>query len=281
MEKQRDQAIWDIIIKLYNSKNLEESRKKNQEIAYWCPPNNIDKDAPVPHLFTDTKQRLMARFVKSYLNTAWHKIQSKEKPEQENWFSQSNIIDIIRSIPDSKDNLIRFSKKVLMLLNRVELKDYGFNELQEDSFKALSYAADEYMKALKNADLPKSQRVSEYEEKIFEQAEEPYRTILKMQKVLPGFGIALTCDFLKESHLCNIAKPDVHLCHVFSVIDKIQYSMDLVLVRRIAEFAEHVGLSPKSNDFCNSGSYYIDKIIWMLCSNMFKNELMQEIAKIQ
>ena len=281
MEKQRDQAIWDIIIKLYNSKNLEESRKKNQEIAYWCPPNNIDKDAPVPHLFTDTKQRLMARFVKSYLNTAWHKIQSKEKPEQENWFSQSNIIDIIRSIPDSKDNLIRFSKKVLMLLNRVELKDYGFNELQEDSFKALSYAADEYMKALKNADLPKSQRVSEYEETIFEQAEEPYRTILKMQKVLPGFGIALTCDFLKESHLCNIAKPDVHLCHVFSVIDKIQYSMDLVLVRRIAEFAEHVGLSPKSNDFCNSGSYYIDKIIWMLCSNMFKNELMQEIAKIQ
>ena len=93
---------------------------------------------------------------------------------------------------------------------------------------------------------------------------------------MPSKGVKL-----KESHLCNIAKPDVHLCHVFSVIDKIQYSMDLVLVRRIAEFAEHVGLSPKSNDFCNSDSYYIDKIIWMLCSNMFKNELMQEIAKIQ
>ena len=87
-----------------------------------------------------------------------------------------------------------------------------------------------------------------------------------MQKVLPGFGIALTCDFLKESHLCNIAKPDVHLCHVFSVIDKIQYSMDLALVKRIAEFAENVGLTSDSNDFYNTGSYYIDKIIWMLCS---------------
>ena len=211
----------------------------------------------------------MARFVKSYLNTAWHKIQSKEKTVQENWFSQSNIIEKIQSIPDSTDNLILFSKKVLMLLNKVELdlRNYESEELQEDNFKALSNAVDaEYRKAVEDADLPKSQRVSEYEKTIFEQAEEPYRTILKMQKVLPGFGIALTCDFLKESHLCNIAKPDVHLCHVFSVIDKIQYSMDLALVKRIAEFAENVGLTSDSNDFYNTGSYYIDKIIWMLCS---------------
>ena len=112
----------------------------------------------------------------------------------------------------------------------------------------------------------KSQRVSECEKIVFEQAEEPYRTILKMQKVLPGYGVALACDLLKESHLCNIAKPDVHLRHVFSAIDKIKYSMDLALVKRIAEFAENVGLSPNPDDFCNTGSYYIDKIIWMLCS---------------
>ena len=161
MEKQRDQAIWDVIINLYHSKNLEEDRRKNQEIAYWCPPN--EKVEHVPHLFTDTKQRLMARFVKSYLNTAWHKIQSKEKTEQENWFSQSKIIEKIKSIPDSKDNLIRFSKKVLALLNRVELKYHEFDELQADNFKALSYAVDEHMKALKDVGHPKSQRVSEYE----------------------------------------------------------------------------------------------------------------------
>ena len=101
-----------------------------------------------------------------------------------------------------------------------------------------------------------------------------------MQKILPDYGIALTCDFLKESHLFNIAKPDIHLCHVFSVIDKIQYSSDLVLAKRIADFAENAGCRPEPENFCNTGSYYIDKIIWMLCSRSKtdKRDLMEKIA---
>ena len=267
---QRDTMIWHQILNLYREvckktdNQLEKSRQKNQKEAYWCQQT---KEESNQLLFSDPKQRIMARFVKSYLNTAWHKIQSKKKTKQESWFSQSTIVEKIQSIQDEKDSLIRFSKKVLTLLDRVELMDYEFDVLQEDNYKALSNAVnDEYKKAMNDAALPKSQRVSEYENTIFEQAEEPYGTILKMQKVLPGFGIALTCDFLKESHLCNIAKPDIHLCHVFSVIDKIKYSMDLALVKRIAVFAENIGLSPDPDDFCNTGSYYIDKIIWMLCS---------------
>ena len=268
VKNNRDKEIWDEILKIYKEINdnnqLEELRQKNQKKAYWCR----SEEEGCQTIFDEPKQRLMARFIKSYLNTAWHKMQSKEKTKQENWFDRPDIIAKIKSIPDDKDdNLTRFSKKALDLLERVELKNYEFKEYQKDNFSALSKAVDvEFQKTMNDVNIPKSRKVSEYERTIFEQAEEPYKTILKMQKVLPGYGIALACDFLKESHLCNIAKPDVHLCHVFSTIDNIKYSMDLALVKRIAEFAENVGLPPNPDDFCNTGSYYIDKIIWLLCS---------------
>ena len=102
---------------------------------------------------------------------------------------------------------------------------------------------------------------------------------MKMQKLLPGLGIALTCDFLKESHLCNIAKPDVHICHVFSVIDRIPYSMDLALVRRVGEFADNV-CQPVEDHFCESGAYHVDKIIWMICSKGKKEELLKALVKM-
>ena len=148
----------------------------------------------------------------------------------------------------------------------------------------------------------KELQVSRFEQKFLDITKErnnrfadriPVDLIFKMQKLIRGFGIALTCDFLKESHLCNIAKPDVHLRQVFSMIDRIPYSEDLILVKRISEFAENVDKSPQSDDFCNSGPYYIDKIIWMLCSRnkklednnntpipSFKDELLDTIAAV-
>lgn len=300
----RDKKIWETILKLYCKECLktngqfEKTRQDNQEEAYWCCSK---KDTP-QKLFSEPKQRLVARFIKSYLNTTWNKIPSQEfikVTEQENWFNEPDIISKTRHFcihfrdkKNKMDNLIVFLEKVLSLLEKLQLKDYGSNQFQEENFNVLSKAvASEFEKCKNNTKLPKSQRVSSYEETIILQTEEPYRTILKMRKVLPGYGIALTSDFLKESHLWNIAKPDVHLCHVFSVIDKIQYSMDLVLVRRIAEFAENVGLRPTPNNFCNTGSYYIDKIIWMLCSRIktendnyqtpsIKDELLDRIASI-
>ena len=289
---QRDVMVWETILNFYSEECLktnnefEKTRLKNQEEAFWC---RSEQDIP-QNFFPDPKQRLVARFVKSYLNTSWHKIQSKGKTEK--WFDSLDIVKIIQSIPDEKDKLSLFSKKGLSLLEGINLINYDFNQFQEDNFNELSKAVDsEFEKCKNNTELPKSQRVSSYEKAIIAQTDEPYQTILKMQKVLPGYGIALTCDFLKESHLWNIAKPDVHLCHVFSVIDRIQYSMDLVLVKRIAEFAKNVGMDPIPDNFCNTGSYYIDKIIWMLCSrsktekddkemSSVKGELLSRIASI-
>ena len=292
---QRDKMIWEIILKLYyeeclkTNNQLEKARLDNQKGAYWCRSkvNDIPQD-----IFSAPKQRLVARFIKSYLNTTWNRIPAKEfinRTEQEKWFDEKDIISKIRPFcnlsterKDKRDKRIVFLEKVLSLLGNLQLKDYAFNQLQEANFEALSEAVDtEFENSTDNTKLPKSQRVSSFEETIIRQTEKPYRAILKMQKILPGYGVALTCDFLKESHLCNIAKPDVHLSHVFSVIDKIKYSMDLVLVKRIAEFAENVGLSPNPDDFCNTGSYYIDKIIWMLCSRSKTEEDDNEISSVK
>ena len=47
--------------------------------------------------------------------------------------------------------------------------------------------------------------------------------------------------------------------------------MDLPLVKRVSEFAEKV--CPKNaDDFCNNGAYYLDKIIWMICSDYDTDE---------
>ena len=156
-----------------------------------------------------------------------------------------------------------FCEKAAKIAENLKLKEYGFNEEQEENFDSLSkvisvFFEKEYEK--------KALKVSVYEKIIYEKLQDPYRTIMKMQKLLPGLGVALTCDFLKESHLCNIAKPDVHICHVFSILDGIPYSMDLPLVRRIAEFAA-AACPEDPHDFCNSGAYNVDKIIWMLCSD--------------
>ena len=154
-----------------------------------------------------------------------------------------------------------FCKMALHIVEELELEEYAFNQEQKKNFDRLSAVISNIFD--ENKDVLK---VSAFEKIIYNELQEPYQTIMKMQKLLPGFGTALVCDFLKESHLCNIAKPDVHISHVFSVIDGIPYSMDLPLVNRVSEFATAV-CPPSQNDFCNSGAYNVDKIVWMICSD--------------
>ena len=289
--RERDLLIWRTIKKFYKTeciKNhlLEQIRQQNQLEAYWCRPEG-DKQ----NLFDKPKQRLMARFIKSYLNTSWHKIESdnSKRVELEKWFDKPDIIDFINTLDGNKNKLNIFSKNACsVLLETNDLKDYTFDKEQSNNLKALQKAVNQrYVSCSKE----NSRLVSEFEERFYPITEEPYQMILKMQKILPGYGIALTCDFLKESHLCNIAKPDVHLCHVFSMIDRTPYDMNLILVKRVSEFANHVGLEPQADDFCNSGPYFIDKIIWMLCCThkldkdkivieSFKNKLLDTIAAV-
>lgn len=263
-------------------------RLENELEAYWCRPVGDNQN-----LFQkDPRQRIFARLIKSYQNTTWHQVQLTIPDEKTNpkknvnrrklitdpWFEQPEIMET--ALSETKTNaffqdrkhpesdFVTFCKIAAEIANNLKLKEYNFNEEQKENFDSLS----EVISVFFERDYEKRElKVSVYEKTIYEQLQEPYKTIMKMQKLLPGLGIALTCDFLKESHLYNIAKPDVHISHVFSLIDGIPYSMDLPLVKRVSEFADTV-CPAKADDFCNSGAYYVDKIIWMNCSDYDTDE---------
>ena len=261
-----DREVWAFIKNFYENScgEIEKNRKENQLEAYWCRPEGNDQK-----LFADPKQRVFARFLRSYLNTTWHKI-GKGNGSIIHWFNSEDIIKEAESKSSSLANklLSEFCKSILDFIGKLELKNYNFEQEQTENFKIFSDSVGEIFNDLQKTqkDLSKSQKVSVYEKIIYENTCEPYQTIMKMQKLFPGFGIALSCDFLKESHFCNIAKPDIHLCHVFSLIDGIPYSMDLALVKRVAEFAANVCPADEHN-FCGSGAYNVDKMIWEICSD--------------
>ena len=270
-----DKKVWEFIENFYKEScgwldgkrkenQLEDKRKKNQLEAYWCRPEGENQT-----LFTDPKKRVFARFLRSYLNTTWHKI-GKGNGSIIDWFDSPDIIKEAESKYSLLENeqLKNFCEDTLNFMKYLSLKSYEFKEEQIENFKIFSDSVGEFFNELQKTqkDRSKSQKVSVYEEIIYENTCEPYQTIMKMQKLFPGFGIALSCDFLKESHFCNIAKPDIHLCHVFSLIDGIPYSMDLALVKRVAEFAANVCPADEHN-FCGSGAYNVDKMIWQICSD--------------
>ena len=300
-KRESDIQIWETIINFYKKycpvDEWEKRRQKNQLEAYWCRP-----DGEKQNLFQNPRQRIFARLIKSYQNTTWHQIQlslgkdeknNKEKEQRrvlitDPWFEYEDLIDKVES--EISDNLnfkgkdiVKFCEKALDIakeLGKFNLSNYCFKQEQTENFTALKNVISIIFDKKKD-----ELKVSVFEKIFYKTLAEPYQTIMKMQKLLPGLGIALTCDFLKESHLCNIAKPDVHICHVFSVIDGIPYSMDLALVRRIIEFAKNV-CPVDENDFCGSGAYHVDKIIWMICSDYIidsdkeKNKLKKEFLEI-
>ena len=311
-----DKKVWEFIENFYKEScgEIEKKRKENQLEAYWCRPAGDGQK-----LFTDPKKRVFARFLRSYLNTTWHKI-GKGNGSIIDWFDSPDIIKEAESKYSLLENeqLKNFCEDTLNFMKYLSLKSYEFKEEQIENFKIFSDSVGEFFNELQKTqkdrsksqkvsvysdsvgeifnelqktqkDRSKSQKVSVYEEIIYENTCEPYQTIMKMQKLFPGFGIALLCDFLKESHFCNIAKPDIHLCHVFSLIDGIPYSMDLALVKRVAEFAANVCPADEHN-FCGSGAYNVDKVIWQICSNYdvdsdktkkhSKKDFLKELAKL-
>lgn len=288
-KRESDIQIWETIINFYKKycpvDEWEKRRQKNQLEAYWCRP-----DGEKQNLFQKPCQRIFARLIKSYQNTTWHQIQLSDKnnekyskdPNRRNlitdpWFECEDIIKMVEGKYNANDiqgeGFRDFCETALNIVKDKEfnnLKNYDFSQEQGDNFSILQ-------KVISKVFYDKNElKVSAYEKIFYETLDEPYQTIMKMQKLLSGLGIALTCDFLKESHLCNIAKPDVHICHVFSVIDRIPYSMDLALVKRVAEFAQNV-CPPVEDHFCESGAYCVDKIIWMICSKGKKKELLDAL----
>ena len=284
--KENDNQYWAVFENFYKEHfSACNKRDENQLEAYWCRPAGDNQE-----LFQDDlKQRIFARLIKSYQNTTWHQVQlsitdGETEPEKKGnrrklitdpWFEEPEIMTTALRATETntffqdpkhpKNEFVKFCKMAEKIVKKLELKKYKFNEEQKDNFNSLSTVVEKLFEERKE-ERKKDFKVSVYEEIIYDGLQEPYKTIMKMQKLLPGLGVALTCDFLKESHLCNIAKPDVHISHVFSLIDGIPYSMDLPLVKRVSEFATAV-CKENPNDFCNSGAYNIDKIIWMNCSD--------------
>lgn len=288
--KEYDANVWEKIEEFYDK--LSDDKKIKQDT--WEVEIKDGENTTFYKLSEDPKQRLSALFLSSYLSTTWHKITLTEEQRNE-LLCDNNIKDnaakkieeyIKAKESDGKksDGLVKlkdFWESVTTFLGHLELKEYDFSKKQTANFEKLNDAAkkckikDEKCKD-KDEKKPKT-----YKNFIYENAVEPYHTILNLQKVINGFGIALACDFLKEAHFCNIAKPDVHICHTFSVIDGISYSMDLALVKRVLEFANNV-CEAKDDDFCHSGAYYVDKIIWKICKeDSLKKDLLEKLADLR
>ena len=270
--KEYDEKVWKEINEYYNKfkSELDTEREKNKDIDFYSLSEKDNKKTSAL-IKRDPYQRLFSRFLKSYISTTWNKIRGRDKNDNstnnktveeivEDWLSDDiNIIETVKDFckknkeNDKLKHFCKFNESVLKIIESPELllSDYNFESEQINNFKKLSNVIEKKFEDIK---------LSSYERIIHDNAKEPYKTILKMQKVIYGFGIALSCDFLKEAHFCNIAKPDVRICHAFSVIDGISYSMDLALVKRVAEFANNV-CEAKSDNFCNTGAYNVDKII--------------------
>lgn len=295
--KEYDAKVWKEINEYYNKfkSELDTEREKNKDIDFYSLSEKDNKKTSAL-IKRDPYQRLFSRFLKSYISTTWNKIRGRDKNDNstnnktveeivEDWLSDDiNIIETVKDFcKKNKENnklkhFCKFNESVLKIIESPELllSDYNFESEQINNFKKLSNVIENKFNSIENEFNIK--KLSSYEKTIYNNAEEPYKTILKMQKVIYGFGIALSCDFLKEAHFCNIAKPDVHICQAFSVIDGISYSMDLALVKRVAEFANNV-CEAKSDNFCNTGAYNVDKIIWLICKDYNKNVYKQEMPQ--
>ena len=116
-----DRQIWKDMEYLYKENCSGDELEKNLLEAYWCRPDGEKQD-----LFRDRPdQRIFARFLRSYLNTTWHKIQKDIKPFIESWFN-SHDTDIIRNVEKDRsalpEKLRDFCEKSLGIVSQLQLK---------------------------------------------------------------------------------------------------------------------------------------------------------------
>ena len=143
-----DRKVWSFIKEFYENScgEIEKKRKENQLEAYWCRPEGNDQK-----LFAVPKQRVFARFLRSYLNTTWHKI-GKGNGSIIDWFDFDDIIKNANAAV--KDNLLEnkplksFCKSILDFIEKLELKNYNFEQEQTENFKIFSDSVGEIFNEL-------------------------------------------------------------------------------------------------------------------------------------
>ena len=83
----KDNQYWEVFKKFYGDNFFDCNKRKENELeAYWCRPAGNNQE-----LFQVPKQRIFARFLRSYLNTTWHKI-ILTYDQRESLFSDTDII---------------------------------------------------------------------------------------------------------------------------------------------------------------------------------------------
>jgi len=82
---------------------------------------------------------------------------------------------------------------------------------------------------------------------------------LLLKEEIDGFGLALSCDFLKESGYTMFGKPDVHLKAIFSELGISSTEKDYDVLNAIVRVARNNNVSP----------YAVDKLFWLIGSGKF------------
>ena len=80
-----------------------------------------------------------------------------------------------------------------------------------------------------------------------------------LSREIDGFGLALSCDFLKELGYRDYPKPDVHLIKIFNELNLSKSTDPYEVYKSIVEMSEIV----------NKDAYSIDKIFWLISSGNF------------
>ena len=93
---------------------------------------------------------------------------------------------------------------------------------------------------------------------------------LLLKQEIKGFGLALSCDFLKESGFHWYAKPDVHLIEIFSRLGLSESKKDYDVLNAVIRLAKNNNETP----------YTVDKIFWLIGSGKLYKDYESETEKI-
>jgi len=80
-----------------------------------------------------------------------------------------------------------------------------------------------------------------------------------LSREIEGFGLALSCDFLKELGYRDYPKPDVHLIKIFNELKLADSTDPYEVYKSIVEMAEIV----------QKDAYTVDKVFWLISSGNF------------
>ena len=92
---------------------------------------------------------------------------------------------------------------------------------------------------------------------------------LLLKEEVDGFGIALSCDFLKECGYLFYGKPDVYLKEFFHHAGLTQTQNDYEVMHAINRVADHNGVT----------AYAVDKVFWLIGSGKFYLDINEHTGK--